>query len=296
MSQTSSSYDELPYESKPIYRTHPDGMAAVATIFGLQPSPIAQCRVLELGCAAGGNLLAMAQCLPEAHFVGIDLSPRQIDEGQDAIKALGLKNVVLKAASILDVSDDFGTFDYIVCHGVYSWVPPAVQDKILSICSKNLSPNGIAYVSYNCYPGWHARGMIRDMVCYHTRKTQASVARAREARQFLGFLARTVWEGSPYGALLREEDRLWNKVTDTYLVHEQLEDHNHPVYFHEFAERATGHGLQYLAEAEFSPLDAETPAEVCEAFDGWAGNVLEWEQYLDFLRNRTFRRSLLCHA
>jgi methyltransferase-like protein/2-polyprenyl-3-methyl-5-hydroxy-6-metoxy-1,4-benzoquinol methylase len=296
MSAELTSYEEVPYESKPIYRTHPDGMAAVATVFGIEPPPIRRCRVLELGCAGGGNLLSMALGLPDSRFVGIDLSPSQIREGQQAVDALGLANVELKAGSILDVGSDFGQFDYIICHGVYSWVPPAVQDKILDICSKNLNRNGIVYISYNCYPGWHARGMIREMMCYHTRNITEPLARARAARSLLAFLARMTGQTTSYGTLLNQEADLWNKVTDSYLVHEQLEDHNHPVYFHQFVERAAGHSLQFLAEAEFSPLDADPPAEVRDGFGQWAENVVEWEQYLDFLRNRTFRRTLLCHT
>src|SRR5207253_2116778 len=128
-----ASYEEVHYESKPIYRTHPEGMATVATVFGMTPAPVDRCRVLELGCASGGNLVPMALALPESRFVGIDLSPGQIAVGCEAIQALGLHNLDLRTLSILDIDDHFGAFDYIICHGVYSWVPPAVQEKILQI-------------------------------------------------------------------------------------------------------------------------------------------------------------------
>ena len=48
-------------------------------LFGLNTAAPTQCRVLELGCAAGLNLIAMAALLPESTFVGIDLSPVQIE-------------------------------------------------------------------------------------------------------------------------------------------------------------------------------------------------------------------------
>src|SRR5207247_7326990 len=129
---------------------------------GVKTAPLECCRVLEIGCASGGNLLPMAEALPEASFLGIDLSERQINEGQQAIAALGLGNVELRHLNVLEIGPDFGLFDYIVCHGVYSWVPPVARDKILEVCRKNLAPNGVAYVSYNTLPGWHMRGMIRD--------------------------------------------------------------------------------------------------------------------------------------
>src|SRR6516165_7913322 len=153
-----TSYDEIPYSNNAFYHTHPDCLATVATLFGMKPAPVQACRVLELGCGRGGNLIPMATSLPTSRFVGIDLSARQIAGGQEAVESLGLTNVELKQLSILDVDSDFGRFDYIICHGVYSWVPAAVQEKILEICAQNLAPSGIAYISYNCYPGWHLRG------------------------------------------------------------------------------------------------------------------------------------------
>src|SRR5437762_2729762 len=194
-----TSYEDVPYESKPIYRTHPDGLAALATVFGLEPPAVSRCRVLELGCASGGNLLPMALGLPESQFVGIDLSPRQVRQGQETIDALGVTNLELKALSIMDVGEEFGQFDYIICHGVYSWVPPEVQDKILAICSRNLTSNGVVYISYNCYPGWHACGMIRQMMCYHTRRIADPLVRVREARALLDFLCRMIGPDINYG-------------------------------------------------------------------------------------------------
>src|SRR5262249_13699905 len=151
-------------------QTHPDRLATVATLFGMRPAAVDCCRVLELGCAAGGNLIPMAQALPGSSFLGIDLSARQVAEGAKVVAALGLTNVALRRQRILDVDESWGTFDYILCHGVSSWVPAPVQDRILHICSANLAPAGVAYVSYNTYPGWHLSGMIRDMMCYHARR------------------------------------------------------------------------------------------------------------------------------
>ena len=68
---SSYSYDEIPYESYPFAQSHPDRLATLATLFGMKPQPIDDCRVLELGCASGGNLIPMAACLPGSKFVGI---------------------------------------------------------------------------------------------------------------------------------------------------------------------------------------------------------------------------------
>jgi methyltransferase-like protein/SAM-dependent methyltransferase len=292
-----TSYDEVPYESHPFAQTHPDRLATVATLFGMRPAPIDRCRVLELGCAGGGNLIPMALALPNSHFLGIDLSPRQIAEGQKVVSALGLDNIELRHLSILDVGAETGLFDYILCHGVYSWVPAAVQDKILEVCSQNLAPGGVAYVSYNTYPGWHMSGLIRDMMCYHARRYSLPQARAGQSRALLDFLAGAVaHQPSAYSSLLREGVELLRKGSDSYLLHEYLEAVNDPLYFHEFMERATARGLQYLGEAQFSAMVPDKfPREVADTLKQLSSDLIEMEQFMDFLRNRRFRQTLLCH-
>ncbi len=291
-----TSYEDVPYASKPLYPTHPDCLATVATLLGMQPPAVHGCRVLELGCASAGNLIPMAATLPESRFVGIDLSPRQIASGQAVVDALGLSNIDLRALSILDVDEDLGEFDYIICHGVYSWVPPAVQDKILDICSRNLSANGVAYVSYNTYPGWHARGMVREIMGYHARQFADPLVRVQQARAFLEFLVKSTTEpDGPYARVLREEADLIRPKADYYLFHEHLEDVNQPVYFHQFAKHLADKRLQYLGEAWFHTNLSKFSADVQDTLQHLAADLVGLEQYIDFLDNRTFRRTLVCH-
>ncbi|ODU00976.1 MAG: hypothetical protein ABS79_02475 [Planctomycetes bacterium SCN 63-9] len=289
------SYDELPYESHFNLLSHPDRLASMASLFGLEAPPPARCRVLELGCGVGGNLLCTAQSLPESEFVGIDLSPRQIADGRAMADGLGLKNVTQKAMSLMDVGTDFGEFDYILCHGVYSWVPEAVQARILEIGAQHLAPRGVFYLSYNVYPGWHQRAVAREAMRYHTRHLTDPLERVKRGRQFLDFLAAsTIPPNTPYSLALQQEIDLLKKVSDTYVFHEHLEDENRPVYFHELAERAAGVGLQYLSAAWFNLLEASVPPQVRASLDGFADDRIGREQYLDLILNRTFRQSLLC--
>jgi methyltransferase-like protein/2-polyprenyl-3-methyl-5-hydroxy-6-metoxy-1,4-benzoquinol methylase len=295
-SAPATSYDEIPYSDTAFSYTHPDRLALMALLYGMTPAPINSCRVLELGCALGGNLIPMAQTLPDSSFVGIDLSPVQIEQGRDVVKRIGLTNIDLRALSILDVSPEFGQFDYIICHGVYSWVPPVVQDKILQICRQNLGPQGVAYISYNILPGWHLRGMVRDMLHFHVRKLSSARDRVQQARAFLNFLVESAPDPSAVHAqFFKQEAEMLSTESDTYLFHEHLEDANQPVYFHEFAGRAAGKHLQYLAEAKPSALAASLPAKTRQTIERLADNCVEREQYLDFICNGTFRRTLLCH-
>jgi SAM-dependent methyltransferase len=294
-------YDQVPYPSLSFQVSHPDRLATLATLLGMRPPPAESCRVLELGCASGGNLLPMALSLPGSQFVGIDLSARQIDDGQAMLAAVGLKNVSLRHMNIMDVDADLGDFDYIIAHGVYSWVPPQVQDKLLSICSHNLVPNGVAYVSYNTYPGWHMLIALREMMLYHTRGVPDPLEQAAGARTLLEFLADSDPVGNnPHTAFFKAyvsytKERLMPR-TAAYLIHDELSEVNEPIYFYQFAERAERHGLQYLAEAEFQTMLASNlPEGVAETLREIAKDTISLEQYMDFLRNRTFRQSLLCH-
>jgi methyltransferase-like protein/cyclopropane fatty-acyl-phospholipid synthase-like methyltransferase len=288
----------MPYLNFVFTETSPDRMAAVATLHGMSPRDPRRCRVLEIGCANGANLIAMAAALPEAEFVGIDLSSRQIDDGRAIVRLLGYKNVTLRAMSLLDVGDDFGRFDYIICHGVYSWVPAEAREKILAIFATNLEPDGVAYLSYNTYPGWHLRGMARDLLRFHANGCYSDPqTRVKEARALLDF----VIKASPtpeetYVRVLKDERDVLEGAADTYLFHEHLEEVNHPVYFTELAAAAAAHGLSYLAPSRLDRIEDVLSPQVAEALNELGPDRIRREQYLDFVRNRTFRKSLFCHA
>ena len=291
-----NSYDEVPYESHPFAQTHPSRLFTVGTLFGMRPTPVQRCRVLELGCAGGGNLIPMADMLPDSEFIGIDLSDRQIKDGQAIVKEFGLKNLTLKTASILDVDASYGMFDYVICHGVFSWVPQNVQDKVYEICAKQMTPNGVAYISYNTYPGWHLRGMIRDMMRYHSARFNTAQLRTQQARALLDFLAQSVkQDGSAYAILLKSELETLRHQADHYLYHEHLEENNQPLYFHQFADRAKAHGLKYLGEARVGTMvTGNFGPDIEKTLRMLATDQVQAEQYMDFLRNRMFRETLIC--
>jgi SAM-dependent methyltransferase len=210
----------------------------------MDPPMLESCHVMELGCAEGDNLIPIALAMPNARFVGIDLSRRQIERGRQVTQTLGLTNIELLVHDIADVDASFGMFDYIICHGIYSWVPAPVREKILAICRNRLVPNGVAYVSYNTLPGWHIRGMIRDMRVYHSSQFEAPTAKVQQAPALVDFLAQSVPTTLPYGMALRAELDVIRNAPDTYLFHDHLEEVNEPVYFHQFAEAAQRHGMQ----------------------------------------------------
>ncbi len=289
-------YDEVPYVSGPFSQTVPCHLALLPVLFGLPVPSIRGGRVLELGCASGGNIVAMAQDLPETEFIGVDLSARQIADGQKLLAEVPLENIELRHQSILDIDDSWGKFDFIICHGVYSWVPRVVQDKILDIAARNMQPAGLCYVSYNTFPGWHLRAVVRDMMRYHVTRFDDPETKIQQARALLAFLAKKcVPRNEAYRQLLAEEAAILEGAADFYLFHEHLEDVNEALYFHEFVERVHEVGLTYLGDTDFrSMLTEHFDSETAALLRGVP--LLEQEQYMDFLRNRTFRSSVLCHG
>src|SRR5262249_19395751 len=180
-----TSYDEIPYEGFTRFETHPDHLAALATLFGFSPPEVDNCRVLEIGCARGDNLIPMAVSLPGARLVGIDVSRRQIEHGRAAIAEMGLAGVELLEQSLTPVDAELGSFHYIIAHGVYAWVNPSVQERLLGLIAERLTPDGLAYVSYNTYPGWHMGSVVRDMMLYHARNVAERKEKLRQSRSFL---------------------------------------------------------------------------------------------------------------
>lgn len=293
MSETE--YDRVPYKSNPYNATHPDQMAVLARVMGMASPNVDTCRYLELGCGAGGNLLPMAAMMPNAKFVGVDLAPTSIQHAKDVARDLGLTNVEFHAMSITDVDERFGKFDYIASHGVYSWVPAVVRDAILRVCRENLVDNGVAYVSYNCFPGWGLRGIVREMMVYHVADWKEPQEKTSQARAILEFLANSA-EGGEWGRLLKQEHERMGELSDWYIYHDNLSPINQAFWFHEFAAQIEKAGMEYLADSMFSTMMLDNfPQTVKDVLDGLQGELVRTEQYLDFVRCRYFRQSLIVH-
>lgn len=283
-----NAYDEVPYPTFPEVRTHPDRLAAVAKLFGMSPAPPDFCRVLEIGCGDGGNLIPMAYALPRAQFAGIDLAETAVSRGCRTVEALKLTNVKLSVMDIRDAPPALGPFDYVVAHGLYSWVPPDVRDALLRACALLLAPHGIAFVSYNAWPGRHIRRMLREMMLYRVRGIGDPVERIRGAREFLRQFVTARMAPSPWQPMLEHETALLLEAPEGSFWHDDLAPLNEPVWFHEFAAHAARHRLQYLGDADQHLMF--DPRGVLAGI----GDVVEREQHLDLLLCRPFRMTLLC--
>ncbi|WP_322819403.1 class I SAM-dependent methyltransferase [Tepidiforma sp.] len=298
------SYDAIPYEGTAVEASHPRRLAALGRLFGIETPPPSTARILEIGSAVGENLNAIAASLPRATCLGIDNAPRQVQFARAVAARLGLANVRFEVLDIMDAGPDLGTFDYVIAHGVYSWVEEPVRDRLLRLCRELLAPNGIAFVSYNCYPGWYLRQPLRELMVFSTRQLQAQPGQlVAHARAMAEIVVRTALDlearlpGGPlYAQVLARELAFITERPDDYLAHEHLEPTNAPVYLADFVRHAGTHGLQYLGDAW--PLRMALPdlaRNVAAEFQALAPGPVEREQLLDFVHGRTFRESLLCH-
>jgi methyltransferase-like protein/2-polyprenyl-3-methyl-5-hydroxy-6-metoxy-1,4-benzoquinol methylase len=295
---TLDAYDAVPYDDCPITESSPDYISVIGRLFGIETESPQACRVLELGCAAGGNLIPLAFYWPNSSFIGVELSKHQAAMGNALIDKLQLDNINIIHSDILQLDSSIGSFDYIIVHGVFSWVPSQVQDHILKLCRTLLRKNGIAYISYNTLPGWYLRMPVRDMMLRHSHHASTVEEKTHKSIEMLRTLSAGLpakGQGSLSEQWLKEEVDKLLTISPAHLLHDYLEPNNQPFYFHDFMERVSDHGLQYLAEAHlYTMLEPAAGNEMEAALDKF-DNIVDYEQHLDYLSVRHFRQSLLCH-
>lgn len=294
-------YKELGYKSYPFPFTTPAYLEAYGTLVGLEPPTAKTARVLELGATYGGNIISQAVHNPEATFVGIELSQDQVEKGNKIISDAKLDNVSLLQGDILNFDESLGNFDYIIAHGFYSWISDEMKDKLLDIISHHLADNGIAYVSYNTYPGWHTMEEVRQLMLFANRGYDELTHKEKVLR------GKTV--GSLVGAQILNYDNLKERNSkflgalrsvmqkdDYYVGHDHLEPHNDPCYFYQFNDHLKAHNLTYVCDADLTLSMVRTYDEsIADKLEKLAPNSqADQEQYLDFMLDTTFRKSIIC--
>lgn len=292
-------YDERPYASEAFSFSSPSHIQAVAHLYGVAAPAPHRARVLEVGCAGGGNILPFALANPEAEVVGVDLSSVQIEEGRRVLARAGVKNVTLHAMSLTDIGPEFGKFDYIIAHGVFSWVPPAVREALMKLCHTNLADDGVAYISYNTYPGWKAGDILRDAITLYSHGANSEKERVESARAMINMFKDGMASSNRMRGALEGVAAVVDALPDYYLEHEYLESFNSPCYFVEFADLAMRNGLDYLGDAHPSSELAANfgrNVQLNLSLIAMGQSKLMRQQYLDFLIGQTFRKSLLVKA
>ena len=300
--QAKEIYADLGYLSQPFPYASAPFLESYARLLGLSPAPASNARILEIGSSYGGNLISQALFYPQATFTGIEIAPTQVSVGKTYIDQLGITNLDLLEGDVNESHDHLGTYDYIIAHGFYSWVDEETKDNFLCLCKEHLAENGILYMSYNTYPGWHKMDSVRALLEFANKDIDTLNHREKVRH------GKTV--ASKLGALMLEYDTVKNQQTsflqslrqtlqkqDCYVGHDHLEPVNTPVYFHQCMDHMAEHGFTYLCDCDLNlsfptvyDETLRTQLQVLAPHD-----PLAREQYIDFMLNTAFRKSLFTH-
>lgn len=299
-----SSYEDMPYATFALRVADPNRLAAIARLYGVNVPAPTEASVLEIGCGTGANIIHLAERYPTSRCVGVDISERHIAEGHKIASGSECSNVELRCGDIRNAALGHGEFDFIICHGVYSWVAPSVRHELLSAISSSLSENGVALVSYNVLPGWRQRGVLRDVMQTGAAHRVATTGddsphnRLDGAMELLRLMAeKRGGEGDLYGSFIREGLERFKNSHPSYLFHEYLEEFNEPFLFSTFMHAAELHGLQFLSEANPAMMSVDDLGEkIASYIDSIGADIVTREQTIDVLRNRMFRETILCRS
>ena len=285
--QIERAYDQVTYNAGISTYTHPYTLATNSSLCGLKPPPITTARILEVGCGRGNNLIPIAESLPDAVCIGIDLSSQQIKLAREESASLQLKNIAFIEGDIIPLSTEIGPFDYLICHGVYSWVPEEVRTQLFSACARLLSPHGILYMSYNTTPGWNDFSLIRELHPLIFQGASWEESHRAKMDQWINIM--------PEGALKDRYKTLWfnqfRDLPDFYLQHGLFAEFNHPLTFTEVVADAHKASLFYCID---SNPKRDLSLNVDEAFTKLATDLSHQDQIqlLDYFNNRSFRCGL----
>jgi methyltransferase-like protein/2-polyprenyl-3-methyl-5-hydroxy-6-metoxy-1,4-benzoquinol methylase len=297
MSQTSAATIAQPSETRPpVPASQSEFLETIGRLRGMQPAAAGLARVLELGCAAGENLLPLADRYPEARFLGVDPSAPRIESAAQMAREAGLANVEFRKQDLQQLDEQLGTFDYIIAYNVYSRDDRAGRDKLLAVCRRHLAPQGIAYVSYRTYPGWFVNDMLRAMMQYDARGAADRNATMARARKLLAFLQASLVQAHPYDLMVRAEAAELSGRDDDALWQDHLAPFSHPVYFPQFVEHAQSQALQLAGDAAVGIrlTDCLWPSAERQ-LEALNGDDASREMFRDVVQNRALREALLCH-
>ena len=300
--QAKEIYADLGYLSQPFPYASAPFLESYARLLGLSPAPASTARILEIGSSYGGNLISQALFYPQATFTGIEIAPTQVSVGKTYIDQLGITNLALLEGDVNERHHHLGTYDYIIAHGFYSWVDEETKDNFLHLCKEHLAENGILYMSYNTYPGWHKMDSVRALLEFANKDIDTLNHREKVRH------SKTV--ASKLGALMLEYDTVKNQQAsflqslrqtlqkqDCYVGHDHLEPVNTPVYFHQCMDHMAEHGFTYLCDCDLNLSFPDVYDKILHTKlqDLAPHDPLAREQYIDFMLNTAFRKSLFTH-
>jgi SAM-dependent methyltransferase len=291
-------YDAVAYQSGAVPDSHIARIGTIGRLHVVPTAPPDHCRVLELGCADGMNVLPVAERFPRSEFLGVDFGSAHIAAAEEARRACNLGNVRFLCADLREFEPEPAAYDYVIAHGVYSWVRDEIKDRLLAVCARALAPAGVAYVSYNTFPVWGLLGGLREFLFTETaRETQPQEQIAHARRAIAALNDSMTGQPGAYAELLRQSLSDMLRKRPDHLFHDDLAAVNDPCTFTAFTNHAASHGMQYLAEAHYATMIFEhVPAPMRAALAGLNLDFTRAQQFMDVMFQRWLRNSLLCRS
>ncbi len=279
---------DVAYTSGVYLETAPAHLSACALLGGSRaPDASRPFRHLELGCGTGMGACMLAAANPHAEFVGIDFNPSHVAAAQALIASAGLDNVRVEEASFAELAGArggvLGRFDYVVAHGVWTWIGPEAQADLVGALDRCVRPGGVVYMGYNNMAGWASSLTLQRLIADHAARTPGdSLARVRAAVKFALALRAAEPRGVDFSRL---ELQLKDTLDDpdrappglyAYLAHEYLNAHWRPVFPADLAADLADAKLTFIGGADpFSALPelsmTAAQAKASEAYSDPAG-------------------------
>jgi len=274
----------------------PAHMRASAWLYGVQGAETSQARILDLGCSDASHLLPYALAFPQAQITGIDLSPEKIEEGRQQSALAGIINIHLYCTDLATLINGLeGEFDYIIIHGIFSYVDNETREALLSFCREHLAKNGIIAIEWLTQPGTGLDHVIQDAIAYHTRNAESEEVRLASARAALTWLSLGMSK-HPAREALQHQIVAAEAMDDEMFSLRYLQSMSNANYLVEFNESLSNAALHYVG-------DIQPWTECPEHYVGQVAELnmtvnpdqdkLHIQQYLDFSVYRSSRFSLL---
>ncbi|WP_158598587.1 bifunctional class I SAM-dependent methyltransferase/glycosyltransferase [Achromobacter sp. K91] len=280
------------------YLCSPGQLRAAAFLYGIETVPLEQARVLELGCGAGSNLMPFAAAYPQAQVVGVDPDARRIEAGRRAAASIGLDNLTLHALAFAEITQEFGEFDYIIAHDVFSTLDRDGASDLLRICRLNLAFEGVGHISFDAYPGAKATEIVREAVLMHAQSAGSPEEQVAAARAALGMFTDGVSVANPLAGALHEAATRFAQALDEQGAVGLSMLGRQPYYYAEFADMAAQFGMICVGDVEPRHEMASnygTNVSLTQSLLGFGKPPVLRQQYLDFSVGRAYRRALLTH-
>ena len=296
-SVTAEYVDDVPYVRHFIAELAPSRARLVAALDGVPPPPGADFDYCELGCAHGDTLAALAAAHPDSRFLGVDLSAAHVASAKRLARDGALENVGVLERDFGDlVHEDIGEFDYIVAHGVLSWVSPEKRRALIDFASAKLKPGGLLHVSYNTMPGWSSVEPLRQLILFGGTGGAAGETSLERARRGLEFAHAMKRAGADYFTKNPEAAAMLDTIARVglpYVVHEYMHEHWIPMYFARVAWEMAQNGLHFVGgiPAHVNFRDAALP-EAQERLLAPVTDRVTFESLKDFALNEFFRRDV----